>query len=418
MQKNILFILPFFPYPLKSGGHQAIFNGIKAICEEYNIFITYAIEKNDELLAEQAELSKILGQKITIIPYKKSPTNKKLSFLFRFYVKFWNTKEYLKKIFGFSKENKIPSLFKVTINDNKRIHFLNKLINTYNIDIVQCEMIPTISDVLILPPNIKKIYVQHQIDYIRNELDLQETNSFSKYKEEFLQSKQAEIFLLNHYDSIIALSEYDKSIMVQDGVSTPIHISPAIISTELVPFIEKPKKKTLSFIGPSSHYPNVNGIHWFLKNCWKKLKNLDPEYTLQIIGEWDIHNQKIIQKSFPDIEFCGFVPLLYPKIENTIMIVPINIGSGIRMKILEAISNGIPVVSTNIGVQGLPFENKIDCFITDNPKTFIEDILILKDINTQKRMVQNAQNKISTIYSIHFLKKTRLNIYKEIFQKK
>ena len=46
------------------------------------------------------------------------------------------------------------------------------------------------------------------------------------------------------------------------------------------------------------------------------------------------------------------------EIANTIMIVPITIGSGIRMKILEAISNGVPVVSTSIGAQGLPLEDK------------------------------------------------------------
>lgn len=81
------------------------------------------------------------------------------------------------------------------------------------------------------------------------------------------------------------------------------------------------------------------------------------------------------------------------------------------MKILEAISNGIPVVSTSIGAQGLPLEDKKDCFITDNPKTFVNDILLLRNETIQEKIILNAQKKVSAEYSPIHLKKTRLDIY-------
>ena len=93
------------------------------------------------------------------------------------------------------------------------------------------------------------------------------------------------------------------------------------------------------------------------------------------------------------------------------MVVPINVGSGIRMKILEAISQGIPVVSTVIGAQGLPLEDQIDCFITDDVQTFVLDILKLKDVDTQQRMVKNAQKKIIKSYSFPNMKTSRLKLY-------
>ena len=410
--KNILFILPFLPYPLKSGGHQAIFNGIKAVVGNYNIFITYDEDATEENPSKQNDFIKELGGHIKIIPYKKQLNKNSVSFAFRCYVAFWNLKEKIKKKLGLVKETYNPFFFQINIVDNKRILFLNDIIREYGIDIVQCEMISSISDVLVLPPNVKKIYVQHQIDYIRCQLDLKEKGLSDNFKKELEECKNNEIFLLNRFDAIIALSEYDKKVMQQDGVIPPILVSPAIVSTSIKPFVFRPKRKTLSFVGPSMHYPNVTGILWFLKKCWTELKQRDPEFKLQIIGEWDNQLKEEIQKRYPEIVFHGFVSNLEEHIENTIMIVPINIGSGIRMKILEAASLGIPVVSTTIGAQGLPLKDSVDCFITDNPQIFVEDILKLNDVKIQETMAKRAQEKISQQFSLDSLKEKRLYIYK------
>ena len=409
--KNILFILPWLPYPLKSGGHQAIFNGIRAVVDDYNVFITYDRNEDDDTSEEQANLLKAFGHTVTILPYTNKIKKEKQSILLRCYIRFQNIKERINNFFCPQQKKIAPYFFKIAINDNRKILFINDIIKSYNIDIVQCEMISHISDVLYLPSNVKKIYVQHQIDYIRNQLDLQQQNLISKYEEELYQSKQSEIFLLNQFDFIIALSEHDKNIMQKDGVSTPIHVSPAIVSTEPHPFNNSTKKKILSFVGPSRHPPNVAGLQWFLENCWNDLKKKDGEFTLQIIGEWDHSLKETFSKKFPEIKFRGFIPDLEEFIKNTIMIVPINIGSGIRMKILEAISLGIPVVSTVIGAQGLPLEDQIDCYITDDSHTFVLDILKLKDVDTQQRMVKNAQKKIIKNYSFPNMKASRLELY-------
>ena len=410
--KNILFILPWLPYPLKSGGHQAIFNGIKAVVNDYNVFITYSENETEDSSLTQQELIKELGSHINIIPYKKQQNKEKKSFALRSYITFWNLKEKIKRKLGLNKEKFTPSFFQISITDDKRILFLNDIIKQYRIDIVQCEMISTISDVLVLPSNVKKIYVQHQIDYVRSQLDLKEKGLLDNFKKELVQSKKEEILLLNHFDTIIALSEYDKELMQRDGITTPIYTSPAIVSTNIKPFEFCSKRKVLSFVGPSMHNPNINGILWFLKKCWIELKRREPEFKLQIIGEWDDQQKRKIQRIYPGIIFHGYVPNLEKYIENTIMITPINIGSGIRMKILEAVSLGIPVVSTSIGAQGLPLKDGEDCFITDNPQIFVKDILKLNNVKIQETIVKHAQAKISKQYSLSSLKETRLNIYK------
>ena len=409
--KNILFILPWLPYPLKSGGHQAIFNGIKAVVNDFNVFITYNEDATEDSSLKQNNLIKELGGHINIIPYKKEQKKEPTSFVLRSYIAFWNLIENIKRKLGLTKEKFTPSFYQINIQSNRRALFLQDIITKNNINIVQCEMMSCISDVLLLPQNIKKIYVQHEIAYARSMLELQAHGIATEYQDFFIQSKKIEIFLLNHFDSIIALSNHDKDTMEKDGVTIPIYVSPPIITTELRPFSNEKKKKILSFVGPSNHTPNLEGILWFLNKSWKYLKKIDSEYTLQIIGEWDDSCKKNIQQHFPEVYFCGFVSELEKYIKNTIMIVPITIGSGIRMKILEAISLSVPVVSTVIGAQGLPLENAKDCFITDDPIEFANDIIKLRDEKIQEKITIQAQKNIADKYSFFALKESRTFIY-------
>ena len=170
----------------------------------------------------------------------------------------------------------------------------------------------------------------------------------------------------------------------------------------------------LSFVGPDTHSPNFVGITWFLENCWFALREININYRLSIIGNWSQEHITEYTAKYPNVEFLGFVDNLGDSIRGTIMIVPITIGSGIRMKILEACSIGVPFVSTSVGAEGIPVEDGKDCFIADNPKSFVEKLYKLRDVALQKRFVENAHNMILDNYSIEALRKNRLEIYSRI----
>ena len=97
------------------------------------------------------------------------------------------------------------------------------------------------------------------------------------------------------------------------------------------------------------------------------------------------------------------------------MIVPITIGSGIRMKILEAASMGIPFVSTTVGAEGIPLRDGHDCFLTDSPNTFVEDIVKLQDKELKLLFIQNANCMVCENYSLEALRRNRLEIYNTVF---
>ena len=223
-----------------------------------------------------------------------------------------------------------------------------------------------------------------------------------------------EINQLNLYDAIITLSSVDKDKLINTGVNKPVYSSFAIIDVpeQINPIVGDGKR--LTFIGPDHHNPNFVGISWFLENCWRKLKEREPEITLDIIGKWTEKNISSFSAKYCDVNFLGFVNDLNTAIQGSTMIVPITIGSGIRMKILEAASNGVPFVSTIVGAEGIPLEDGNDCFLTNDPNVFVEDILKLFDTRLRLQFIENARIMVKKHYSLDSLRRNRLAIYDNV----
>ena len=418
-KKNILFIIPWLPYPMISGGHQALFNGIAAVKDDFNVYVVYEALNSDEYKeAENAFLQKMPN--VTLIPLLyELPTP--ASFKRRLID---NIKIFFKKLIGIKdvpiiedQINKKIEWWKYTITPTNRlwIEHIANVISKHHFDFIQVEMPWHISDVFALPDDVKKIYVHHEIGFVRRELELPGMKDRQEYAlalKSFVDMN--EINQLNLYDAIITLSSVDKDKLINTGVNKPVYSSFAIIDVpeQINPIVGDGKR--LTFIGPDHHNPNFVGISWFLENCWRKLKEKEPEITLDIIGKWTEKNISSFSAKYCDVNFLGFVNDLNTAIQGSTMIVPITIGSGIRMKILEAASNGVPFVSTIVGAEGIPLEDGNDCFLTNDPNVFVEDILKLFDTRLRLQFIENARIMVKKHYSLDSLRRNRLAIYDNV----
>lgn len=407
-KKNILFVLPFLPYPLVTGGHQAIYNGIMAVKDDFNIYIAYYCDGRN-MDSEHLFLSKIPNA--TLLPMDTS--HKPVSFKARV----WNK---IKRIATVHEQRCYPAdtnakydlwLWSNRPQPARWQQFIWDACNKYKIDIAQVEMPWISSFILSLPDNVKKIYVHHELAFIKHGLELKNDSSNiyaqTAYKHTFI----SEIGMLNSVDHIVTLSPIDKKKLEEAGVTTPITSSFAVVntSTELKPYISN--DKILTFVGPDDNIPNRVGLRWFLDNCWNNLKSKDSSYQLKVIGKWRESSKYEILKDYPDVQFLGFVDNLYETMKGSVMIVPITIGSGIRMKILEAASMGIPFVSTTVGAEGIPLTNRKDCFLTDDPQIFVEDIIKLQNKELKSQFISNANKIVTKHYSLEALRKNRMAIY-------
>ena len=412
-RNTILFILPFIPYPLESGGHQALFNGINVIKDDYNVLVTYSATDNEEYRQNEAAFIKAVPG-ISVLPllWPEMRLNLRERAIHKI-------SSIIKRILGIKPpvvtsrvyDGWVANLSPLNAKWGEHLDFI---FSKYSIDVVQVEMPWMIGAVFNIPAGVKKVFVHHELAFVRHQLEIENNHSTTAMAYADF-TKMIEVNLLNRYDTVITLSQADRQKLIDAGVTVPVHPSFAVIdSVEYQPV--RTSDRVLSFVGPQFHDPNYVGVMWFLNNCWNQLKAADDSYRLRIIGRWSVGAIKQIESEFKDVDFLGFVDDLGEAINGTIMIVPITIGSGIRMKILEAASRGVPVVSTSVGAEGLSVEDGVQCFIKDNPEDFIDSILSLRDENLANSMCEAAYKMVNDNYSFAALREDRLAVLKGIFQ--
>lgn len=161
------------------------------------------------------------------------------------------------------------------------------------------------------------------------------------------------------------------------------------------------KGYNILFCGSLDYEPNVEGLKWFLDSCWSILMEKSLDLKLTIVGSGSSINFRNYLEGFKNVYFKGKVPDVKGYYYNAdIAIVPLKKGSGTRLKILEAMSLGVPVVSTVKGAEGIQID-EVNCniLIANDAKDFIskvETLLIDKDLRLRIR--RNARKTVESIY--------------------
>ena len=420
-KQRILFVLPFLPYPMDSGGAQAIFNGMDVVKDDYEVFMTYRSYGGDHKNRER-KLVELLEGKITILPcvfHKRADA--KPSMKQKIATLSYKVEKRLRKVSGIDFPPQVRIPHKAWVGEElfpKETYFVKhvlKLVEEYQIDIVQCEMLRNVTIGLELPQRVRKVFVHHELGWVVHELELQRQNGNALEQKIYLDFyRTCEVALLNAYDEVITLSAIDANKLKEAGVTVPVHVSLAVVNTSADELLPAGRWNVLSFVGPESNTPNVEGLKWFLENVWEKLRQRDGSYRLQIIGRWTEKTISALLEGHVGVSYLGFVNDLADTLKDTIMIVPITIGSGIRMKILEAASMGVPFVTTTVGVEGIPVENGVHCFVADTPDDFIASLVKLQDAELRRRFAVDANRLVKERFSVEALKKNRLEIYNKL----
>lgn len=296
--------------------------------------------------------------------------------------------------------------------------FLNQYILENQIDIVQGEFHFILGFLSGISAPVKKVFVAHELQYVvEHQRLLQREHSVDDvfYYEHL---RRQELNAMNACDAIITLSKDDKEKLIRNGIHAPVFASFAQISLKERE-IEYPVaiKERVVFIGPESHMPNKQGMQWFLEQVFPKIQQKHPHVKLDIIGRWSestIHEWKT---SYRNVDFLGYVDDLEATIANSILIVPLFQGSGIRMKILEACNAGIPFVATPIGAEGLGFEDEQNCFIKDHPQDFAASVIrLMEDNQLANRYIENSMAHIRKHFSDDSFVESRLTCYNNFFK--
>ena len=134
-----------------------------------------------------------------------------------------------------------------------------------------------------------------------------------------------------------------------------------------------PDGRTVVFFGHLSYVPNVDGVKHFVKSIWPRIAEAHPEARCKIIG--DRPPPSLLALAGPRIELTGFVSDLRPHLAAAAaVVVPLRLGGGTRLKIVEAMAMGKAVVSTTLGAEGVEAVPGRDIFVEDEPAAFADAV--------------------------------------------
>jgi hypothetical protein len=412
---KLLIYSHLIPYPLNQGGTVAQFYILEALSYKADItFVTQEYQVTKKVFRHFKEALPRINIRVIKKSKNKILKSSLSAILKNLKYRFSNPLINKKKS---SKDFHWMNIIDPRLNYDKNFYkqFL-KIINEIKPDCIQIDFIENAIISNVIPINIPRVLIIHEIRFesIRQILTVSHNSVDNSDEDKISFFKLKELSLYDLFSQLIVFHSHDKEVLEFEGVQTSISVIPFAIKNKVINIIDDTRflYKYLIFIGPSHHYPNKDAIFWYANELHDTLY-FGLNFILYVIGEWSDSDRRQFS-SYKGIVFLGFVSDLSSVYKNSIMIVPLRIGSGLRVKILEAFNEEVPVISTSIGCQGIPSMNKENIYIADSVDQFFEGIHFLCQPPNAQNQIRIAKQYIVEKYYPDTLATKRHELYQSL----
>jgi glycosyltransferase involved in cell wall biosynthesis len=177
------------------------------------------------------------------------------------------------------------------------------------------------------------------------------------------------------FNRVLAVSEADRlALQGIAGAECPVDVIPIGIDVEATPVIpRRPDAAVIVTVGNMHWPPNAEGVLWFLEEVYPLIKQEILTVRLRVVGPRP--PAELLRRGQKDasIEVTGYIEDLPPYLEDSaVMVVPLHAGGGMRVKILEGMAMGLPIVSTTIGCEGIAVVAGEHLLVADTPEGFAQ----------------------------------------------
>lgn len=164
--------------------------------------------------------------------------------------------------------------------------------------------------------------------------------------------------VLRRADGVVAVSERDAQAMRRDYGCSNVATIRTGVDLDFFTYGRKPVGRSVVFMGAMDWTPNADGIRTFLTEVWPQIVARVPDATMTVVGRAPPPSLvRQFERTSSAVRFTGLVDDVRPHVrESAVFVIPLRIGGGTRLKVYEAMGLGCPVVSTALGVEGLPVE--------------------------------------------------------------
>jgi glycosyltransferase involved in cell wall biosynthesis len=200
------------------------------------------------------------------------------------------------------------------------------------------------------------------------------------------------------FDACVAVSQPDVELLRRWYGVENIHVVPNGVELRDNSPDDVPEGGGLAFVGSMDWVPNQDAVRWMVAEVLPLIRRRHSQVTLTIVGRnppaW------MRKMSGNGIRVTGTVEDVQPYIkQSAVCVVPLRIGGGTRLKILEAMAAGRPVVSTSVGAEGLDFRPGRELIIADSPREFAREVAGLLSDEQRRRQLAQAGKQAAERYS-------------------
>jgi glycosyltransferase involved in cell wall biosynthesis len=242
------------------------------------------------------------------------------------------------------------------------------------------------------------VLFQHNVESILWERQNRREKNLVKriaYQIEAKKMRRYERLALEKFHHILAVSENDRFEMSAMTDSSRISVVPTGVDLSSYKAAGGDPSTTpvVTFLGSMDWEPNIDGVLYFCREIWPSVQASVPEAEFRIVGRNP--HPKINALANDSIKLIGSVPSVVEYLsDTTVFVVPLRIGGGTRLKILEAMAMGKATVSTSIGAEGLDVNDGSDILIADTSSSFAESITdLLTNRHLRKSLEAAAARK-------------------------
>lgn len=371
---NILFLTPYLPYPPHGGGQIRTLNLIKIISKYHNVSLSSLVQQDElDYISDLEKYCDVKPLQLKIQKYGR-----------------------LKSVFSL-----YPYVTMLKYYSYETHRLIHRFITNHHFHIIQVESLYMSAYVQNIT-NIPKVFDAHNI-----ESDILYRTFASKFNVksilngiDYLKNKRYEQNAIRSFNACISVSENDSKRLREMGAQKLMTLPNCADLNYFYPIKRKDFNPKIIFTGFMNWYPNVDAIETFCKEAYPILKKRIPDIKFYVVGR---DPNETVQKfgKHKDIIITGEVPDVRPFISSSdVCIVPLRIGGGTRLKILEYFAMGKPVISTSIGAEGIDVINGKHLIIEDNIGKFPDRIAeLLDDPEYAKYLAKNGRKLVEEKYS-------------------